>query len=195
MSKKNGALFSRSLFGYRSKDVIEYIRTVDAAHADELARMTAEKDDLQLKLNDAEIVIEQTKELMNKELQLSEDKIKRLTSEYDKRIAELTSAMNLQKDKLLNSENRASSYLKLIDSSSMRAENAEAELTILSATIEDYKTQISDLKSKLSEKEDEVKRASEFETLAKKILESNNTKKQSDPSPIFSFFRKSRHNK
>ncbi len=195
MSKKNGTVFSKSLFGYRRKDVIEYIRTVDSEHADEVSRISDEKQILQNRLNETEARIRETEELMNKERLATQERIKKITLEYDKKLAELTNAMNSQKDRLADSENRASSYLKLVDSSSLRAENAEAELTILSAAIEDYKTEIADLKSKLAEKESELKRATEFEVLAKKILESNNQKKRTDISSLLSIFRKSRHGK
>ena len=195
MSKKNGILFSKSLFGYRRKDVIEYIRNVDTAHADELARVTAEKDGLQDKLNNAEIKISETVNLLNAERINSQEKIKKITAECDKKLSELTIAINAQRDKLADSENRASSYLKLVDSSSLRAENAEAELTILSAAIEDYKAEIADLKEKLSEKEAEIKRAAEFDALAKKLLENHSAKKHSDLPSIFTLFKKSRHHK
>jgi chromosome segregation ATPase len=195
MGKKNGALFSKALFGYRCKDVIEYIRTTDAEHTDEISRLVSERDALQEKLNKSEECVQKSEEQLIKERSSSQDRIKKISSEYDKKIAELTSLMILQKDKLADSENRASSYLKLVDSSSLRAENAEAELAISNAAIDDYKSEIADLKSKLSEKEVELKRASEFDVLAKKILESNSPKKQSTLNSVFSLFKKSRHHR
>ena len=195
MGNKNGALFAKSLFGYRRKDVIEYIRNVDAEHADEISRINYEKDCLQDRLNIAELKMWESEDQLKKERLAMNEKINKLTQEYDKKIAELSNAFNAQKDKLADSENRASSYLKLVDSSSLRAENAEAELTVLAAAVEDYKTEISEMKAKLDEKEAELRRATEFDALAKKLLESNGSRKQSELASIFSFFKKSRHNK
>ena len=195
MAKKNGALFSRALFGYKRKDVIEYIRTVDVNHADELLRINSETEMIQKKLAASEALCKELENKLAQEKLSAQESQRKLTLEYDKKLAELNNAVNLQKDKLNDSENRASSYLKLIDSSSMRAESAEAELTVLSAAVEDYKAEIADLKSKLADKENELKKSSEFEALAKKIIESNNQKKQSDLSSILSFFKKSRNNK
>ena len=195
MAKKNGALFSRALFGYKRKDVVEYIRTVDVNHADELLRINSETEMIQKKLTASEALCKELENKLAQEKLSAQESQKKLTLEYEKKLAELNNAVNLQKDKLNDSENRASSYLKLIDSSSMRAESAEAELTVLSAAVEDYKAEIADLKTKLADKENELKKSSEFEALAKKIIESNNQKKQSDLSSILSFFKKSRNNK
>ena len=195
MAKKNGALFSRSLFGYKRKDVIEYIRTVDANHAVDLLRMNSENELLQKKLDALEALNKELENTLACEKLSSQESLKKLTLEYEIKLSELNNAVNLQKDKLIDSESRASSYLKLIDSSSMRAESAEAELTVLSAAVEDYKAEIADLKSKLADKENELKKSSEFEALAKKIIESNNQKKQSELSSILSLFKKSRNYK
>lgn len=195
MAKKNGALFSRAMFGYKRKDVVEYIRTVDVNHADELSRINSENESLQKKLDASEMLCRELENKLAQEKASAQESQKKLTLEYEKKLADLNNAVNLQKDKLNDSESRASSYLKLIDSSSMRAESAEAELTVLSAAIEDYKAEIADLKSKLADKENELKKSSEFEILAKKIIESNNQKKQSDFSSFLSLFRKSRNHK
>lgn len=195
MGKKNGALFSKALFGYKRKDVIEYIRSSDSSHADEIYRLNSEKELLQEKLNKEEVKSRELDDQLIKEKQLSQEKIKKLSAEYDKKIAELTGAVNSQKERLENSENRASSYLKLIDSSSSRAETAEAELAVLSAVLEECKSENADLRAKLSEKENEIKRNSDFEQLAKKLLENNSSKRQNDLSSLFSFFKKNRHKK
>lgn len=192
---QNGTLFSKSLFGYRRKDVIEYIRSVDADHADELSRMNIEKEALRNRLEQAESKITELEDLLNKERLASKEKIKKITLEYDKKIEELINSVATQKDKLTDSENRAASYLKLVDSSSLRAENAEAELAVLSAAIEDYKNEIAELRAKLAEKDAEVKKASDFDALAKKLLENNNVKRRKDYTSVFSVFKKSRHHK
>lgn len=195
MGNKNGTLFSKSLFGYRRKDVVEYIRNVDVSHADEISRINYEKDVLQDKLLNFEKLAKTLEQQLEEERKVFQERIKKISFEYEKKISELTNLINNQKDKLSDSETRASSYLKLVDSSSLRAETAEAELAVLSAAIEDCKNEINDLRAKLSDKEVELKRASEFEVLAKKILENNNHKKQADLSSILSIFKKSRNNR
>ena len=192
---KNGALFSKSLFGYRRKDVIEYIRTVDVDHADEISRINSEKGNLQDRLECAESKISELENLLDKERAAYKEKIQKIIAEYDKKIEELINSVAAQKDKLSDSENRAATYLKLVDSSSLRAENAEAELAVLSANIEDYKNEIAELRTKLAEMEDEVKKASDFDALAKKLLENNNEKRKSGHTSVFSVFKKSRHRK
>ncbi len=192
---QNGTLFSKSLFGYRRKDVIEYIRTVDVDHADEISRINYEKGVLQDRLEQAESKNSELEDLLEKERAASKDKIKKIILEYDKKIEELINSVAAQKDKLTDSENRAATYLKLVDSSSLRAENAEAELAVLTANIEDYKNEISKLRSKLAEMEAEVKKASDFDALAKKLLENNNEKCRNEHTSVFSVFKKSRHRK
>jgi chromosome segregation ATPase len=192
---KNGALFSKSLFGYRRKDVIEYIRTVDVDHADEISRINSEKGNLQDRLECAESKISELENLLDKERAAYKEKIQKIIAEYDKKIEELINSVAAQKDKLSDSENRAATYLKLVDSSSLRAENAEAELAVLSANIEDYKNEIAELRSKLVEMETEVKKASDFDALAKKLLENNNEKRKTEHTSVFSIFKKSRHRK
>ena len=130
MAKKNGALFSRALFGYKRKDVVEYIRTVDVDHADELSRINSENESLQKKLDASEMLCKELENKLAQEKAFAQESQKKLTLEYEKKLANLNNAVNLQKDKLNDSESRASSYLKLIDSASMRAESAEAELTV-----------------------------------------------------------------
>ena len=195
MSKKDGVLFSKSFFGYRIKDVVEYIRSVDSTHADEISHMNAELEILRDKLNESENKCKQSEDMLSKEKMMFEEKIRKIIQEYDKKIAELTSDLNNQKVKLNDSENRASSYLKIVDSSSQRAEMAETELAVLSASIDDYRQEIENMKAQLAEKEVELKKASEFEILAKKILENNNQKKNNDLLAFLSVFKKSRHQK
>jgi chromosome segregation ATPase len=195
MGRKDGALFSKSLFGYKRKDVLEYIRNVDTDYADSLAAVNADKELLQNKLNICENKLEETEELLSAEKAANKELIKNLTLDYEKRLSEINKAYNALKDKLSDSETRASSYLKLIDSSSLRAETAEAELAVLSASIDDYKVEISDLKLKVAEKEAEIKRISEFDAIAKKIIDSNNANKRSEQHPIITLFKKRRHHK
>lgn len=185
MSKKNGALFSKSLFGYKRSDVIDYIRVTDQTHVDEIARISAEKDLLADRLSKAEITIKELESAMTNERTAAQEKVKKLTLEYEKRIAELANAQNAVKDKLNESETRASSYLKLADTSSVRAETAEAELTVISAALENSRAEIEALNKKLTEKEDEAKRIAELEALAKRMIASNSENSKSNKRKLF----------
>ena len=192
MSKKNGKLFSKSLFGYKCKAVHEYIRSVDEDHADELLRVQNEKTLLQERLSDAEYRVKNAEDRIRQDSINSQKQMSALKSDYESRIAALNSELNSWKEKLEESENRASSYMKLIDSSNTRAEAAEAELTVLSATTDDYKAEIEELKQKLAEKDAELKRVSDFERLAQKLVQSNQEEKSGILQSIMSLFKKNR---
>lgn len=192
MSKKNGKLFSKSLFGYKCKAVHEYIRSVDEDHADELLRVQNEKALLQERLSDAEYRVKNAEDRIRQDSINSQKQMSALKSDYESKIAALNSELNSCKEKLEESENRASSYMKLIDSSNTRAEAAEAELTVLSATTDDYKAEIEELKQKLAEKDAELKRVSDFEKLAQKLVQSNHEEKSGILQSIMSLFKKNR---
>lgn len=192
MSKKNGKLFSKALFGYKCKNVHEYIRNTDEEHANELSRVQAEKAQLQDKLTDVEYRLRTAEERIKLDALTAQKQIKDLTADYEARISLLNASLDSYKEKLIDSEGRASSYIKLIDSSNAKAESAEAELTVLSATLDDYKSEIDLLKQKLAEKEIEIKRVSDFEKLTKKLIESNQEEKQSVLQSIVSLFKKNK---
>ena len=173
MSKKSGALFSKVLFGYKRSDVNEYIRVTDQTRAEELAHVNSEKEVLLEKLHNAETRISELETAVNNERMAAQERIVKLTKEYEKRLSDLSDQHRAFRDKLNESETRASSYLKLVDSSSLRAESAEAELSILSAALDDSKAEIEALNIKIAQKEQEIKRISEIESLAKKMLERN----------------------
>jgi len=173
MSKKSGALFSKVLFGYKRSDVNEYIRVTDQTRAEELAHVNSEKEVLLEKLHNAETRISELETAVNNERMAAQERIVKLTKEYEKRVSDLSDQHRAFRDKLNESETRASSYLKLVDSSSLRAESAEAELSILSAALDDSKAEIEALNIKIAQKEQEIKRISEIESLAKKMLERN----------------------
>ena len=173
MSKKSGALFSKALFGYKRSDVNEYIRVTDQTRAEELAHVNSEKEVLLEKLHNAETRISELETAVNNERMAAQERIVKLTKEYEKRLSDLADQHRAFRDKLNESETRASSYLKLVDSSSLRVESAEAELSILSAALDDSKAEIEALNIKIAQKEQEIKRISEIESLAKKMLERN----------------------
>jgi chromosome segregation ATPase len=192
MSKKNGKLFSKSLFGYKCKDVHEYIRSIDEEHASEISKAQNEKTALQDKLTEAENKIKAAEERIKQDSINAQKQIAAVKADCDSRVASLNESLDQLKERLEESENRASSYIKLIDSSNIRAEAAETELTVLSATAEDYKAEIEELKHKLAEKEAELKRVSDFEKLAKKLVESNQEEKNGILQSFISLFRKTR---
>ena len=190
MSKKNGAVFSKRLFGYKKSDVNEYIRNSDQSHAEEIAALNFEKSFLSDKLKNAEVKIAELEALRESEKTAYESKLKKLTAEYEKKLGEMTTIQSNYAEKLNESESRASSYLKMADSSSIRAESAEAERTIMSAALEDSKNQIEVLNKKLALKEAESERLSEIESLAKKaIADSRNANAQKRPFWTFVFKR------
>ena len=194
MSKKNGAVFSKRLFGYKKSDVNEYIRNSDQSHAEEIAAINFEKSFLSDKLKSAEAKIAELEVQIESEKAFYESKIKKLTSDYEKKLGEMTTIQSNYAEKLNESESRASSYLKMADSSSVRAESAEAELAIMSAELEDSKNQIEALNKKLAIKEAESVHLSEIEALAKKaIADSRNTKTKK--KPIWSVIFKGNRNK
>lgn len=179
MSKNNGAVFSKRLFGYKRSDVNEYIRNSDQSHAEEIERINSEKEVLSERLKTAEAKIAELESALEAERLAAEGRIKKLTSDYEKKLNEMNTIQSTYKDKLTESETRASSYLKMADSSSVRAESAEAELTILSAALEDSKNEIISLNKKLEQKEAEASRISELEALAKKAIEKGNENSRS----------------
>jgi hypothetical protein len=54
MSKKDGTLFSTSLFGYKKSDVNDYIKRSDASHADQIYLLRSENDRLLIRAMNAE---------------------------------------------------------------------------------------------------------------------------------------------
>ena len=63
MSKKDGALFSGALFGYKRSDVNDYIRKADISHAEQLSLLQAEKERLLARAQKAEARVEQLEKL------------------------------------------------------------------------------------------------------------------------------------
>ena len=194
MSKKNGAFFSKRLFCYKKSDVNEYIRNADQSHAEEIAAINFEKSFLSDKLKSAEARIAELEVQRESEKAFYESKIKKLTSDYEKKLGEMTTIQSNYAEKLNESESRASSYLKMADSSSVRAESAEAELAIMSAELEDSKNQIEALNKKLALKEAESVHLSEIEALAKKAI-ADSRKTKTKKKPIWSVIFKGNRNK
>lgn len=162
MSKSNGAMFSKALFGYRKSDVNEYIRQADEAQSNEISRLKDEILKLENTATAAEIRIKDLEAALENERATSAAKFQKLTEETNKKLAEAQKKETAINDKLTESEARASSYLKLADSSSQRAEAAEAEVTRLTTALENAKLEIEELNTG---KTSDAKRISELEKL------------------------------
>jgi len=170
MAKSQGALFSKSLFGYKCSDVNDYILDIDQKHADELDYLKRENALLNERLMQSEAKNAELSSVLQSERSAFDAKLKNKAWEYKKELETLSSVQNGIKEKLAESEMRASSYLKMADASAMRAESAEAELSILTAVLEDSKAEIKTLQTDLANKDKEIRRISEIETLAKSII-------------------------
>lgn len=170
MAKKQGAIFSKSLFGYKCSDVNNYILYTDQKHVDELDCLKKENALLNERLIQSEAKNMELSAALQAERSAFDVKLKNKTLEYKQELETLSSVQNGIREKLAESEMRASSYLKMADASAMRADSAEAELSILTAVLEDSKAEIKTLQSDLAKKDKEIRRISEIETLAKTII-------------------------
>ncbi|MGM9641609.1 MAG: hypothetical protein ACI3XI_00225 [Eubacteriales bacterium] len=167
MAKKDGAMFSRSLFGYKKADVNEYIRRADAVHSGEISDVSAEKHALEEKLADANGRIAELESMLATERADHKESINKLNAEFHKKSAEAEAREKTIKEKLTESEARVASYLKLADSASSRAESAEAEVSVLSAGLDSSAAEIRVLKAEIEEKNSEIKRLTELEAMAR----------------------------
>jgi chromosome segregation ATPase len=150
MSKKDGAVFSKSLFGYKKRDVNEYIRQLDEINSETIKDYESRMDELQ--------------KAFAAEKDSYESKIEQLNVEKEAIAEEFQNSIKEYKTKLEDSESRCASYLKLADAASMRAEEAanriaglsaeleikNSELQILKDTIESHKKQIEKLNAAIS---------------------------------------------
>ena len=69
MSKKDGAVFAKSLFGYKKRDVNEYIRLADESHS--------------AKIKEYETRINELEETLSKERASYQSQVKSLSDEKD----------------------------------------------------------------------------------------------------------------
>ena len=122
MSKKDGAVFSKSLFGYKKRDVNEYIRQSDESNSETIKDYESRMDELQ--------------KVLAAEKDSYESKIEQLNVEKEAIAEEFQNSIKEYKTKLEDSESRCASYLKLADAASMRSEEAENRIAGLSAELE-----------------------------------------------------------
>ena len=168
MSKTKGTLFSKSMFGYNKSDVNNYLREADESHANQTAALKAEIDDLSTKLNDAEARINNLELELSNQKEASDETIRKLSAESERKLSEAIKAESEARAQLSDSEARATAYLKLADSSAMRAESAETESSILTVSLEEARKEIDQLKVELAEKNEDKKRLAELEEITKR---------------------------
>lgn len=142
MSKKDGAVFAKSLFGYKKRDVNEYIRLADENNSEKIKEYEAKIHELEETL---------TRERISFQSQLKElsDEKEDLTKKAEKAKLEFES-------KLADSQARCASYLKLADAATLRTESAEARVNELSTQLDIQKTEIISLKSKSEADEKQI---------------------------------------
>lgn len=162
MSKNNGTLFSKSLFGYKKSDVNEYIRQADESRSNENSKLNDEILRLESSAAALESRVKELETTLENERLSSASEIRKLTEETERKLAEAQKSEAAICDKLTESEARAGSYLKLADASSQRAESAEAEVAELTTALESARLEIEELKQC---KASDAQRISELEKI------------------------------
>ena len=142
MSNKDGAMFSKSLFGYKKRDVNEYIRLADESNSERLKENEARIKDLEDALLSEKAAHQTDIKNLSDEKESFEKKAEQAKQEFDKKFAE--------------SEDRCASYIKLADNATQRAEAAELQVSELSSEIESYKEEIATLKERSNECETQI---------------------------------------
>lgn len=142
MSKKDGAVFAKSLFGYKKRDVNEYIRLADENNSEKIKEYEA-------RINELEETLARERISFQSQLKELSDEKEDLTKKAEKAKLEFES-------KLADSQARCASYLKLADAATLRTESAEARVNELSTQLEIQKTEINALKSKSEADEKQI---------------------------------------
>ncbi len=171
MSKKEGTMFSKSLFGYNKEDVNEYIRQSDVSHSSVVEQLKQDNELLNEKLDLSEKRVAELEKILDQEKEDRKEWVREINSEHAKRLAEAVNNYNLLKAKLASTESRATSYLKLADTLKARSETSEAECTILSASLDEANSAADELRKMLKEKDDEIKRLTELEIISRRNCE------------------------
>lgn len=156
MSKKNGAFFSRTLFGYKRADVNEFIRQSDRSHEDNIVLLTSERDLYEERAINAETRVKELETTLERERNGAKEALKRVSAEYEKKL--LASAAEAD-----GMRNRLSVEVKKSLELIARAETAEEKLSSLSAELEAMRAEIEELKQKISEKREEAKKQAELD--------------------------------
>ena len=142
MSKKDGAIFAKSLFGYKKRDVNDYIRLADESNSE--------------KLKEYEARIKELEDTLSREKATFQSELKKLSDEKNS-ATENAEKIKLECDnKLADSEARCASYLKLADAASLRADAAENRVNELTAELKLKSIENSSLKAKADADEKQI---------------------------------------
>ncbi len=139
MSKKDGAMFSKSLFGYKKCDVNEYIRIADEQSSYKIKDCEARIKDLEAKLAE--------------EKNASQSEIDRLKNIYEMTVKNTDDLKIEYEAKLAESEARVISYHKLADDANQRAEIAEDKNSELKNVLDEKESKINDLNLRIDASE------------------------------------------
>lgn len=142
MSKRDGAIFSKSLFGYKKCDVNEYIRLADESSSE--------------KIKEYEARIKELEETLLSERTIHQAEINKLSDELGSAAKNAELAKREFDKKLTEAEERCATYIKLADNASSRAEASELRVTELSCDIERQKEEITTLKGKIDEDTNQI---------------------------------------
>lgn len=196
MAKKDGALFSRSLFGYKKSDVNEYIRRADAVHSNEIIDASSEKRTIEEKLADANARIAELEATIIKERAMHKESVNKLNADFAKNASEAAAREKALRERLAESEARVASYLKLADTASSRADSAEAEVSVLCAGLDATRADMRALEAEIEEKKAEIKRLTELRGVARSAqaqrsreVGENNRKNTSTKRPGLKWFK------
>ena len=137
MSKKDGAIFSKSLFGYKKRDVNEYIRLADESSSEKIKEYEARIKELEETLLSERTIHQAEINKLSDELGSAAKNAELAKREFDKKLTEAT-------------------YIKLADNASSRAEASELRVTELSCDIERQKEEITTLKGKIDEDTNQI---------------------------------------
>lgn len=135
MSKKDGAAFSKSFFGYKKSDVNEYIRAADENNSKKIKECEAKINELENTLAEERASGKAEIAKLVEANKLAEKNAEVLKGEYERKYAE--------------SEARGAAYLKLTDDANSRAETAEKKISELSSALEEKETEIKDLNDRI----------------------------------------------
>ncbi len=139
MSKKSGAIFSKSLFGYKKRDVNEYIRAADEKNSEKIKECEARINELETTLSDERSTAKAEISRLIEANKAAEKKIEILKCDYETKLAE--------------SEARGGSYLKLADDANLKVDTAENKIAELSAVLAAKESTISDLNDRIEASE------------------------------------------
>lgn len=162
MSKKDGAMFSRSLFGYKKRDVNEYIRIADENNSE--------------KIKECEVRIKELENGLSEEKKASQIEISRLVENNEAAAKNAEDLKLVYEAKLAESEARAISYLKLADDANQRADLTEAKNAELLSALDEKETKIKELEDRIDASEKYISELNA--TVARHVQREENEKRE-----------------